>query len=206
MRRPAERVYRGSVIVALTVLAGCGSAAEPAGDLAEDLVVELPGYVPAAARPTPETLCDGEPSGTGPTPPALSTDLGPAAAAFYETAPATLEAYAWRASAEAARQFVDDATTAAQACDFELFTDADTDGDGSFDTGTSDVQSVEPWSGAGWEGVRIHRVVSGEQQTDRRLVHAGDVVLLVVLRADDDGPEILAPADSFLEAVADNLG
>ena len=70
----------------------------------------------------------------------------------------------------------------------------------------SEVQTVEPWSGSGWEGVRIHHVVPGQEQTDRRLVSEGDVVLLVVMRADRDGPEILAPADDFLEAVAENLG
>jgi hypothetical protein len=179
---------------------------EPFGDRPEAaLVVDLPGFVPAAARPTPETLCDGIPTGTGETPPALSGDLGTPAAVFYESGPATLEAYAWQTSTEAAQQFVDHTRSAAAACDFELFTDADTDGDGRIDTGTSDVQSVEPWSGSGWEGVRIHRV-SGSEQTDRRLVSAGDVVLLVVLRADTHGPEILAPADDFLEAVAENLG
>jgi hypothetical protein len=108
--------------------------------------------------------------------------------------------------ADAARAFVDDATAAADACGFELFTDADTDGDGAIDSGTSDIQTVEPWSGSGWQGVRIHRVVSGQEQTDRRLVRRDDVVLLVVLRADRVDPEILGPADDFLEAVAENLG
>ena len=83
-----------------------------------------------------------------------------------------------------------------------MFSDADTDGDGRLDSGSSDIQSVEPWSGHGWEGVRIHRD-AGSEQTDRRLVRADDVVLLVVLRADDGD---LAPADDFLEAVAENLG
>ena len=200
--RTAARLLPGA---AVAVLAACGSPVEASGDLAEAMVVDLPGYVSAAARPTPETLCDPLPSGTGPTPPALSAELGQPAAVYYQTAPATLEAYAWQASTEAARQFVDDARSAAAACDFELFTDADTDGDGALDTGSSDVQSVEPWSGSGWEGVRIHRV-SGSEQIDRRLVRADDVVLLVVMRADRHGPEILAPADDFLEAVAENLG
>ena len=207
---------------AVTLLAACGSVLEPSGDLEEALVVEPPGYHPVADGPIPQTLCDPLPSGTGPTPPALSGELGEPAAVFYATAPATLEAYAWRASAEAARaadpetapesdeaaaqQFVDDATTAAEGCGFELFTEADTDGDGVLDTGVSEVQTVEPWSGSGWEGMRVHRVVPGEQQVDRRLVYAGDVVLLVVMRVDRDGPEILAPADDFLEAVAENLG
>jgi hypothetical protein len=191
----------------MALLAGCGSVLEPSGDLADALVVELPGYVAAAARPTPETLCDGDATGTGPTPPAFPAGLGEPAAVLYQTAPATLEAYAWRASAEAssaadgetapesddeaAQQFVDDATAAAEACAFELATES---------------QSVEPWSGAGWEGVRIPRVVPGEQQVDRRLVRAGDVVLLVIMRADTDTPAVLAAEDDFLAAVADNLG
>ncbi len=132
---------------------------------------------------------------------------------FYDGL-ATLEAYAWRASAEAARaadleaapesdeeaaqQFVEDATRATEACGFELVRESDTDGDGVSDTDVSEVQTVEPWSGSGWEGVRIHHVVPGQEQTDRRLVSEGDVVLLVVMRADRDGPEILAPADDFL--------
>lgn len=198
--RTAARLLPGA---AVAVLAACGSPVEASGNLDGALVVELPGYVPAAERPTPQTLCDGGPSGA--TPPALSANLGTPAALFYESGPATLEAYAWQASTEAARQFVDDARSAAAACDFELFTDADTDGDGALDTGFSDVQTVEQWSGSGWEGVRIHRA-SGSEQTDRRLVRADDVVLLVVMRADRDGPEIIAPADDFLEAVAANLG
>jgi hypothetical protein len=188
------------------LLTGCGSLFEPSPDLADALDVELPGYVAAAIGPTPLTLCDGDPSGLGPTPPVLSGDLGEPAAVFYQTAPATLEAYAWRASAEAmrpadggpapesdeeaARQFVDDAIATTGTCEFSL---------------TGESQSVEPWSGSGWDGVRVHRVVEGEQQVDRRLVSAGDVVLLVVMRADTTDAEILAPADDYLAAVAENL-
>ena len=200
--RLAGGLLSGAAVVLLTA---CGSWVKPSGDLAEALAVDLPGYAAAAARPTPETLCDGLSSGTGSTPPALSGELGEPAAVFYETGPATLEAYAWRASPETAPQFVEAATAAAEACDFELYTDADTDGDGEIDTGTREVQSVEPWSGSGWEGVRIHREVSGREQVDRRLVHADDVVLLVIMRADTDDPEILATADDFLAAVAQNL-
>ena len=193
-------------VLALGVLAGCGTSEASTVDLDEALTVELPGFVPAAGRGTPTTLCDAPPTGTGATPPSLSGELGASATVFYEQAQSTLEAYAWpAASADAARQFVDEAASAAQECDYELFTDADTDGDGAIDTGISDVQSVEPWSGSGWEGVRVHRSVSGQEQVDRRLVSAGSVVLLVVLRADRDDPEILAPADDFLQAVAQSL-
>ena len=191
---------------AVALMAACGSVTDSSSDLSDALMVELPGYVSAAPRTTPETLCDGDPSGGGSPPPVLSGELGTAAAVFYETAPTTLEAYAWRASAEAAEQFVNDATSAASGCDVELFTDADTDGDGAFDAGISDVQSAEPWSGSGWEGVRIHRVVSGQEQTDRRLVYADDVLLLVVLRADTDDETDTAVVDDYLAAVAANLG
>ena len=192
-------------VLALGVLAGCGSPAASFVDLEKALTVELPGFVPAAARGTPTTLCDAEPTGTGVTPPSLSGELGASATVFYEQAQSTLEAYAWPASPEAARQFVDSAASAASGCDFQMFSDADTDGDGRLDSGTSDVQTVEPWSGSGWEGVRIHRD-AGSEQTDRRLVYRDGVVLLVVLRADTGSPESLAPADDFLEAVAEDLG
>jgi hypothetical protein len=202
--RTAARLLPGAAVV---LVAACGSVTEDPGGLGDALVVDLPGYVSAAPRPTPETLCDGNPTGGGPPPPALPQDLGiPAAAAFYETAPATLEAYAWRASPEEAEQVVEDATAASSACDVELFTDADTDGDGEFDTGISEVQRAEPWSGSGWEGVRIHRVVEGREQVDRRLVHSDDVVLLVVLRADTDEESDTSVVDDYLENVAEKLG
>jgi hypothetical protein len=192
-------------VLVLGVLVGCGTSPGSAVDLGQALTVELPGFVPAAPRGTPTTLCDAEPTGTGATPPSLSGELGAAAAVFYEQPQSTLEAYAWPASTEEARTFVDEAAAAAGECDFQLYTDADTDGDGNLDSGSSDVQSVEPWSGSGWEGVRIHRD-AGSEQIDRRLVRADGVVLLVVLRADTSDPESLAPADDFLEAVAESLG
>jgi hypothetical protein len=193
-------------VLALGVLAGCGPSATTV-DLDKALTVELPGFVSAAGRGTPTTLCDAEPTGTGVTPPSLPAELGTSATVFYEQAQSTVEAYAWPAvSAEAARQMVDEAASAASECEFELSTDADTDGDGALDTGVSEVQTVEPWSGSGWEGVRIHRVVSGQEQVDRRLVHRDAVVLLLVLRADTDDPVVLTSADDFLEAVAEDLG
>jgi hypothetical protein len=137
-------------------------------------------------RGTPTALCDAEPTGTGATPSSLSGELGASAAVFNEQSQSTV-------------------ASAAGGCDFELFTDADTDGVGQIDTGVSDVQSVEPSSSSGWEGVRIHRVVSGQMQTDRHLVHRDGVVLLVVLRADTDA-EIPGTADDFLAAVAQKLG
>jgi hypothetical protein len=208
--------------LALGLLAGCGgSSAGATSDLDTALDVELPGFVSAAVPQAPTTLCDADPSGTGPTPPAFPAELGTPAAVFFQTAPATPEDYAWRASAEAVQQadpeaapesdaeaaqaVVDAATAAAARCTFQVSTELHTDGDGIPDGAGTDGQSVDAWSGSGWTGVRIHRVVTGQEQTDRRLVRSGDVVLLVILRADRDDPEILEPADDFLEAVAHNL-
>ncbi len=53
------------------LLAACGSVLEPSGDLADALVVELPGYVAAAPGPIRLTLCNPLPSGTGPIPPSF---------------------------------------------------------------------------------------------------------------------------------------
>ena len=195
-------------MLALSVLAGCGTSAATTVDLDKAMDVELPGFVPAAGRGTPTTLCDAEPSGSGATPPPLSSELGTSATVFYQQAQSTIEAYAWPATADAARQFVDEAASAARECEFELFTDADTDGDGALDAGISDVQTVEPWSGFGWTGVRVHREVAGPgsaEQVERRLVRSGTVVLLVVLRSDVLGEEQAEPVDALLEQVHDSL-
>ena len=217
-----RRTIRAFPVLAVALLVGCGTAGGSSSDLDKALDVELPGFMRAAVPQTPLTLCDADPSGTGLTPPSLPAELGPSTAVFFQAAPATLEAYAWRASAEAiqeadpesapasdaeaAQAVVDAATTAAvAACPFEVTTQVHTDGDGVPDGIGTDGQSVAPWSRSGWQGVRIHRTVTGQEQTDRRLVRSGDVVLLVVLRADRDDPGTLGPVDDFLEAVARNL-
>ena len=196
-------------MLALGVLAACGTSAASTVDLDAALTVELPGFVPGAGRGTPTTLCDAEPTGSGATPPPLSGELGASATVFYEQAQSTVEAYAWpAASAEAAREFVGEAAAAARGCEFELFTDAHTDGDGSLDSGISDVQTVEPWEGSGWTGVRVHREVSGPgsgEQVERRLLRSEEIVLLVVLRSDRLGEEQSEPVDALLEQVHDSL-
>jgi hypothetical protein len=192
------------------VLAGCGSPTPRAVNLTEILSVDLPDFVHGAGRGVPNTLCDAEPSGTGTTPPFLSPELRSSATVFYEQAQSTLEAYAWPTTPDVARQFVEEAASAVDGCEYELFSDADTDGDGELDTGTSDLQTVEDWSGSGWTGVRVHRVVSGSEQVDRRLVYADTpdetaTVLLVVLRADTDDESVTAVVDDYLDAVAADL-
>jgi hypothetical protein len=73
-------------------------------------------------------------------------------------------------------------------------------------TGT-EVQAFEPFDGAGWTGVRIHREVSvgSVEVVERRLVRSGDVVLLVVLRSDVLGDEQLDVLDTLLEQVGERL-
>jgi hypothetical protein len=180
----------------LGVLAGCGTSEPRAVNLPEILSVDLPDFVQAAGRGVPNTLCDAEPTGTGATPPFLSPELHAPATVFYEQAQSTLEAYAWPTTTDVAQQFVEEASSAAHGCEY--------------DTGTGDVQKVEDWSGSGWAGVRIHRVVAGTEQVDRRLVHADTpdetaTVLLVVLRADTDDESVTALVDDYLDAVAADL-
>ena len=194
----------------LGVLAGCGTSGPRAVNLPEILSVDLPDFVPAAGRGVPNTLCDAEPTGTGATPRFLSPELHAPATVFYEQAQSTLEAYAWPTTPDVARRFVEEAASAVDECEYELFSDADTDGDGELDTGTSDIQKVEDWSGSGWTGVRVHRVVSGSEQVDRRLAYADTpdetaMVLLVVLRADTDDESVTAVVDDYLDAVAADL-
>lgn len=193
--------WAGAVAVA-AVLSGCGGAAGASGELEESLAVELPGFVAVAARPTPATLCDPDPARPDLTPPGLPAELGSPVAVNYQTAPTTLEAYAWATEAAA---LLDTAAEAAAACGWSSAGARDLDGDGVSETPSTDEQRVEPWSGAGWEGIRILRTVPGTELVDRRLVRADDVVVLVIVRADGDDPALLAPADDYLDALADAL-
>jgi len=198
---------RGPVcaVVVAVALSGCGSTGS--GNLEKSLVVDLPGFVAVAARPTPATLCDPDPTRPDLTPPGLPDELGTPVAVNYESAPVTLEAYAWEAAdADEAGSLIDTATTSAAACAWSSPSMRDLDGDGVPETPSTEEQQVEPWSGAGWEGLRILRTVPGTEQTDRRLVRADDVVLLVVVRADGDDPALLTAADDYLSAVGDALG
>ena len=193
-----------SVVVAVA-LSGCGSTGS--GDLRESLTVELPGFVAVAARPTPATLCDPDPTRPDVTPPGLPDELGTPVAVQYQSAPVTLEAYAWTApDPDEAGSLIDTVVTSAAACAWSRAGLRDLDGDGSPETPSTEEQRVEPWSEAGWEGLRILRTVPGTEQVDRRLVRADDVVLLVVVRADGDDPALLASADDYLSAVAEALG
>lgn len=188
---------------AAVLLSGCGSAA---GDLEQALAVELPGFVAVAARPTPATLCDPEPARPDLTPPGLPDGLGAPVAVNYQTVPTTLEAYAWTTEGpDEAQSLLDTAEAAAAACGWSSAGARDLDGDGVTETPSTQEQRVEPWSAAGWEGIRILRTVPGTEQVDRRLVRTDEVVLLVVVRADGDDPALLDPADDYLTAVADAL-
>jgi hypothetical protein len=124
----------------------------------------------------------------------------------YQTAPTTLEAYAWATDGpDEAAALLDTAAEAAAACGWSIAGTRDLDGDGVPETPTTEEQRVDPWSDAGWEGIRILRTVPGTEVVDRRLVRADDVVLLVVVRADGDDPALLAAADDYLGAVAEAL-
>ena len=172
------------LVLAGCVLAGCGGAAT--GDA---LDVPLDGFHPVAERPTPEVLCDPEPTTASTPPPALPEELGTPDSANLASAPTTVEAHAWTTDDAAA--LVAQAGTAAAACTWSA---------------QGDEQQAQSWSSADWSGTRIVRTVPGTEQVDRRLVARGDVVLLVVTRTDSDDPATLAVADDYLAAVAARLG
>jgi hypothetical protein len=109
-------------------------------------------------------------------------------------------------SVDEAGSLVDDVVMSAAACTWSHAGMRDLDGDGVPETPSTEEQRVEPWSGAGWQGLRLVRTTPGTEQVDRRLVRADDVVLLVVVRADGDDPGLLASAEDYLSAVAEALG
>ena len=187
-RRPLAGLVLGGCVLA-GGLGGCGGGAATQ----DALDVTLDGFHPAAVRPTPEVLCDPEPTTPAVVPPALPDGLGSPDSAYLESAPTTLEAYAWTAEdADTARALVAEATASAAACAW---------------TGQNgDQQQADPWSTADWAGLRVVHSVPGTEQVDRRLVARGEVVLLVVTRTDRDDPASLAPADDYLAAVAQRLG
>ncbi len=191
---------------AAVLLSGCGSAAGASGELEESLGVELPGFVAVAARPTPATLCDPDPARPDLTPPGLPGEWRAPVAVNYQTAPTTLEAYGWTTDGpDEAAAVLDTAAEAAAACGWSIAGTRDLDGDGVPETPSVEEQRVDPWSDAGWEGIRILRTVPGTELVDRRLVRTGDVVVLVVVRSDGDDPALLAPADDYLSLVAQAL-
>ena len=167
------------------VLAGCGGGASTRDAL--DVVPD--GFHAVAARPTPEVLCDPEPTTPAMPPPTLPEELGTPDAVDFESAPTTLEAYAW--TTDDAATLVAEAGAAAAACTWST---------------QGDEQQADAWSSGDWSGTRVVRTVPGTEQVDRRLVARGDVVLLVVTRTDSDDPAPLSVADSYLTAVAARLG
>ncbi|PZA19761.1 hypothetical protein DMO24_19025 [Modestobacter versicolor] len=180
------------------LLAGCGSDDADAGS---PLDVSLDGFVAAAERPTPATLCDPDPADPAATPPGLPAAPGSPDAAFLQSASTTVEGYLWRTEdADAAEVVLAEATTAARACTWTTVVG------GAPGTPGSQEQQAEAWSSGDWAGTRIVRTVAGSEQVDRRLVARGAVVLLVVLRADGDDPALLTPADDYLTAVTERLG
>ena len=199
---------RAFVLVAAGLLCGCGTASGSGAGLEQALVVELPGFVLGADSPLDPTVCDPEPSGTNLPPPVLPAGMGAPTTVFFQQASATVEAYAWRMTDPdlTARDAVEQTQATMARCDWSLATAHDLDGDGERETPASESQRVEDWTGSRWTGTRVHRVVSGSEQVDRRLVYADDVVLQVVVRADSDDPADVAVADDYLAAVAANLG
>ena len=192
---------------AVLLLAGCSAGSGTSrADLEDALAVELPGFR-SVAGPGITAVCDPVPGGDEV--PELPKDVGEPVSVVFARAEATVEAHAWAAEDEAAaRSVVDDIAGAADACEHEMFSDADTDGDGRLDAGGTDVQTVEAWEGSGWTGVLVHREVSGPgagELVERRLVRSGDVVLLAVFRSDrvDDETE---PLDTLLDQVHRRLG
>ena len=185
------------------VLAGCGSGSGAAADPGGALDVSLEGFHPAAQPPVTPTLCDPDPADPAVPAPGLPDLPGSPDGAFLESASTTLEARAWAADdADAARALVAEADAAAADCTWSVATDHDLDGDGVAETAGTDAQQAAGWSAGDWSGVRVVRTVSGQEQVDRRLVARGDVVLLVVVRADGDDPGLLTAADDYLDAVA----
>ena len=195
-RGPAAAAVLAGLLLSGGVLAGCGDGGAAAGgDVDAALDATLAGFHAVAERPTPATLCDPDPADPSTTPPGLPEGLGqPEGAAYQESAPTTVEAYAWTADdADRARDLVAEATTAAPACTWTA-------------AAGGEAQQVAEWSAGDWAGLRITRTVPGQEQVDRRLVARGTVVLLVVTRSDGDDPALLQVADDYLAAVAERLG
>src|SRR5215218_1670854 len=113
------------VALAAGALAACGTASGSGAGGMQD--VELPGFVSAAARPIPTTLCDPDPARPDTPPPALPDGLTAPTAVFYESAQTTLEAYAWTPEnvedpedpedPDPAKTVIEAAVDAAAACD-----------------------------------------------------------------------------------------
>jgi hypothetical protein len=191
-------------------LAGCattvpGTALPQEAALEEALSVPPDGFTAVTAGDPPAELCES--SGSDGEVPRLDPGLGEPGAVAYEAAGTRIEAFAWTvASAAEAEEIVGAAADDAASCDYELFTDFDTDGDGDIDAGAYEEQQARPWSGSGWTGVAIHRTLEASRSEDRetRFVHGGAVVLLVTVTTPGD-VGAGGTADDFLAAVAAQL-
>jgi hypothetical protein len=197
-------------LVGLAALTGCattvpGTALPEAAALEEALSVPPDGFTAVTAGDPPSELCES--SGSDDEVPRLDPALGDPGAVAYEAAGTRIEAFAWTvASAGEAERIVGEAADTAAGCDYELFTDFDTDGDGDLDAGAYEEQQARDWSGSGWTGVAIHRTVEASDSEDRetRFVHAGAVVVLVTVTTPGD-VGAGGTADDYLAAVADQL-
>ncbi|SNS36539.1 hypothetical protein SAMN06893096_103393 [Geodermatophilus pulveris] len=175
------------VLVAALGLTSCTAAVEgtasPGGppDLAAALSVPVPGARPVRPPPPPALLCTTAP---GTPAPRVDPALGEPVAAGHAAEDATVHVYAWATSvpmvAEAvlgqARAEAPDCASAAPG---------------------PPARSVADWSGSGWTGVTIRSGSAGET----RLVHAGEVVVLVVATGSE--PSVV---DDLLAAVGQRLG
>ena len=195
-------------LFALLAVTGCSSGGHDGttrADLEDALAVELSGFHPVDG-PEITAVCDPSPTGGGEVP-GLPEDIGTPVSVSFAGEESTVEAYAWAVDETAVRSLVGDVAARADDCAHEVFADADTDGDGEIDAGSTDVQTAEKWASAGWTGLLVHREVAGlghSELVERRLVHQGDVVLLAVLRSDRVDDET-APLDELLRTVHDAL-
>lgn len=183
---------------AVCVLASCTSSvagtASPGGppDLGAALAVDLPGAHPVDPPPPPWQLCTTAP---GTPAPRLDPALGEPVSVGHASEGTTLHAYAWATSAPmVAEAILGQAAMEAPDC---------ASAPPSTDAGPG-ARSVADWAGSGWAGVTIRTEVPGPDPAveETRLVRSDEVVVLVVLAAEDGD---LRPVDEFLAAVADRL-
>ena len=170
-------------------MAGTASPGRPP-DLGAALDVRLPALRPVDPPPPPWQLCTTAP---GTPAPRLDPALGEPVSVGHASEGTTLHAYAWATSAPmVAEAVLGQAETEAPDC-------------ASAPPDAGVVRSVEDWAGSGWTGVSIRTEVPGPGPVveETRLVRSDEVVVLVVLAAEDGD---LRPVDELLATVADRLG
>jgi hypothetical protein len=185
------------------VLTSCTStvvgSASPGGppDLEAALSVPVPGLRAVDLPPPPWQLCTTAP---GTRAPRLDPALGEPVAAGHASEEVTLHAYAWATSAPmVAEAILDQAEMETPDC-------ASAPPSAEAGPGARITRSVDDWTGSGWTGVTIRTEVSGPDPVvgETRLVRSGEVVVLVVVAAEEGDPD-LRPVDDFLAAVAGRL-